>query len=73
MLIIDRFEGDVAVVEGDDRRMVHIDRRLLPAEAREGDVIVPAGDGRYMVDDAATRRRRAEMEELTRDLWSPGK
>lgn len=72
MLIIDRFEGDCAVVEGDGRQMVHIERRLLPAEAREGDVIVPAGGGRYVVDEAATRRRRAEVEELTRDLWGPG-
>ena len=34
MLIIDRFEGDVAVCEDEDRRIVEMDRSLLPEGAK---------------------------------------
>jgi len=71
MMVVDRFEGPFAVVEGRGRQMVRIERRLLPADAREGDVLRPTDDGRYVVDEVATLRRRAEVDELTRDLWGP--
>ncbi|KJS16652.1 MAG: hypothetical protein VR69_08290 [Peptococcaceae bacterium BRH_c4b] len=38
MLVIDRFEGDWAVMEL-GRKVFNIPRLLLPAEAKEGDVI----------------------------------
>ena len=45
MLIIDRFEGDVAVCEDEDRRIVEMDRSLLPEGAREGSVLISARHG----------------------------
>ena len=39
MLIIDRFEGEYAVIET-DKGMVNIPRTDVPAAAREGDVLV---------------------------------
>ena len=38
-LIIDRFEGEYAVVELQDKSMVNIPKKILPAEAGEGDII----------------------------------
>lgn len=38
MLIIDRFEGDFAVIEMDDTTF-NFPKNLLPPDAKEGDVI----------------------------------
>lgn len=38
--VIDRFEGDLAVVVFDDGQQVDLPRAGLPAEARSGDVVV---------------------------------
>ncbi len=64
-LIIDRFEGKMAVCEKPDRTMVNIARSKLPAEAREGDVLVVEGDD-IRIDSAATAKRRQAAEEMMR-------
>ena len=57
MYIIDRFEGNWAVIETDDRQTFHIPRSLLPASAKEGDVISIS----VVVDSEATKSRRERM------------
>lgn len=37
--IIDRFEGDYAIVETDTKTFVHLPAVLLPSDAKEGDCI----------------------------------
>ncbi|MBQ8296837.1 MAG: DUF3006 domain-containing protein [Ruminococcus sp.] len=59
MIIIDRFEGNIAVLETDGG-MLEAERSLVPAEAQEGDVLYFA-DGAYSVDRAATEERRAAI------------
>ncbi len=69
--VIDRFEGDLAVVDGGDGRMLDLPRRLLPAEAAEGDWLnvsceANGAEGtliRVTIDRSATRRARAEAEQ----------
>ena len=39
-LIIDRFEGEFAVCENEEGKMINISRNKLPKEAKEGDVII---------------------------------
>jgi hypothetical protein len=39
MLIIDRFEGDFAVVEYKEGRTFNLPRSLLPPGAKEGDIL----------------------------------
>ena len=76
-LIIDRYEGDLAVVEVDGRGFVDLPRWLLPAGARADDVLaatVDAGPERATItiarDAAATARARdtarAAVERLKR-------
>jgi hypothetical protein len=62
-VIIDRFEGDYAVVEMADRTMVNLPRVLLP-EAREGDVVA------ITVSAAKSAHRRRQVENLMKDVWS---
>lgn len=56
MIIIDRFEGDIAVLETDSG-MLEVSRILIPDNAREGDVLNREG-GAYTIDAEATDARR---------------
>ena len=61
MSIIDRFEGDLAVVEYEGKTY-SLPRELLPKESKEGDVLRVSVE----IDHAATadrRRRIAEKED----------
>lgn len=59
MIIIDRFEGDLAVLETDSG-MIQAARSLLPEHAREGDILTQTADG-YAVDAEATQARREKL------------
>lgn len=64
MIIIDRFEGDIAVVEYKGKKY-DIPRAWLPVGAKEGDVLVVT----LVVDEEATTRRRKVMERKVKDLF----
>ena len=65
--VIDRFEGDYAVLETEEG-MTDIHRGHLPGAAREGDVLVYSCGG-WSIDRKATEeRRRANSARLKRLL-----
>ncbi|MDD3852639.1 MAG: DUF3006 domain-containing protein [Syntrophomonadaceae bacterium] len=64
MIIIDRFESYLAIVEYEGKTW-NIPREWLPASAGEGDVIIINA----AVDEQATVRRRKEMQEKLHDLF----
>lgn len=66
--IIDRFEGDYAVVEFEGRKMVNIHKKDLPAELKEGDVIRGVG-GAYVFDELETERIKKETKVMFDKLW----
>ncbi|HHY27479.1 MAG TPA: DUF3006 domain-containing protein [Desulfitobacterium dehalogenans] len=66
--IIDRFEGEFAVIEQEDRVTITIPRHALPREAKEGDALVLV-NGEYQIDRSETVERRKRIEELSRELW----
>lgn len=68
-VIIDRFEGNYAVCEKENGKMIDIRKDCLPKEAKEGDVLDIKGD-KIIIDVNETERRKKEIEELTKDLWS---
>lgn len=61
-MILDRFEGDYAVLELTDdtgeTMHKHLPADWLPEDAAEGDVLVKA-EGKYAVDAQETAKRRA--------------
>lgn len=67
MICIDRFEGNVAVLET-DIGFQHVSRSQLPANVREGDLLVQTADGSYQVDAEATAARRAKLLARTKKL-----
>lgn len=66
--IIDRFEGEFAVIEWEDQSKSEIPRKLVPERAQEGDVIIQS-KGKYRIDYYETQKRKEEIEKLCRDLW----
>jgi hypothetical protein len=72
--VIDRIEGKIAVVVGDDGRSFDVPKRQLPQGCREGTVLrVEAGPGgidwsRAVIDDAERRRRLERSRETLRRL-----
>jgi len=67
-VIIDRFEGDYAVCENEDRTMANIEKSKIPSEAKEGDVL-QISDDKIIIDEAETIKRKNRIEELAKDLW----
>lgn len=63
--VIDRFEGDMAVVlVGEEEHRLPVHRQFLPAGVREGDVLVL----RWEIDRRETEARRERMRHLIEDL-----
>jgi len=50
-LIIDRFEGDLAIVELPDGRMIDCPKELLPDNTKEGSILS------IIVDEDATKEK----------------
>ena len=65
--IVDRFEGNYAVVELQDGKIINIDKKKLPKEIEEGMVIHISESITIDIDE--TKKRKAEIEKLTEDLW----
>ncbi|MEL7655500.1 MAG: DUF3006 domain-containing protein [Bacillota bacterium] len=63
--VIDRFEGEFAVVELSDGNITQIPRVVIPTEAKEGDIILLIIE----VDETANRKASIErkMESLFKD------
>jgi hypothetical protein len=65
--VIDRFEGEYAVVEiGDEIKTIR--RNDIPAEAQEGDVVVLENQ-QWIIDRKDTEILRKEIKELADKLW----
>ncbi|MEG1448076.1 MAG: DUF3006 domain-containing protein [Oscillospiraceae bacterium] len=56
-LIIDRFEGELAICEDENKKHHEIKRDTLPSYAKEGDVLV-VEDGKYIIDTNKTAENR---------------
>ena len=67
MLIVDRFEGDKAIVFDEEERLI-IGREELNASVREGDVIFKDKSGIYVSDITATESRRKENLDLLKRI-----
>lgn len=60
MLILDRFEENLALIEGDEG-IFFVERAWVAEDVQEGDVLTLGENGRYLRDAQATRERRTSM------------
>lgn len=65
--IIDRFEGDIVVVEVDGETR-DVARHLFPSEAKPGDVVIIEG-AKITIDSDKTEKLRKEIEDLMNEVW----
>lgn len=65
--IIDRFEGELAVVEFDDE-MKDIPVKQLPKGANVGDLLIFNGN-QISIDTIGTKKLQQEIEELMEELF----
>ena len=65
---IDRFEGDFAVCEKEDRSMINIRKDKIPTDAKEGDILVIESDS-ISVDAKGTADRKKKIDKLMDNLW----
>lgn len=65
--IIDRFEGDIAVVEVDGVTR-DFRKSIFPKNAEPGDFVKIKGEKVIILKDE-TEKRRKEIEELMDELW----
>ena len=56
--IVDRFEGNYAVCETEDKSFINIERYRLPKDAKEGDCLIEKEDGSFYTDTDTTEERK---------------
>jgi len=67
IVIIDRFEGNYAVCEKENREMINIKRCKIPTSAKESDALSFNGDI-ITIDTNETETRKKQVQELMKDL-----
>ncbi|MDR4173958.1 DUF3006 domain-containing protein [Bacillus nitratireducens] len=65
--IIDRFEGELAVIEINNST-IDVPKAKLPSAAKEGDVLI-IEDDTYTIDKNETDKRRREVQDLMDKLF----
>ncbi|MCM8711410.1 DUF3006 domain-containing protein [Clostridium sp. SYSU_GA19001] len=65
--VIDRFEGQFAIVELYYGKIINIKRELLPEGAKEGDVL--SIEDKITISLEETNKRKMKIEEITKDIW----
>lgn len=57
-VVIDRFEGEYALVEDENKNIINMPKCLLPENAKEGSVI------KIELDEDETKRRNKDVKSL---------
>lgn len=66
--VVDRFEGEYAVCEDENRKMLDIKKNKLPEDVKEGDSIVEK-DGIYTIDKNKTKNDSERIKKKMDDLF----
>ena len=66
--IIDRFEGDYAILEDENKNMLDILKSSLPDKVKEGDVLILKSNS-YTIDQDETNKRKDQIQKLMNELW----
>ena len=67
MIILERTEADLAVLETDDG-IKKVPRTLIPVDAKVGDILIPLDGGGYQIDKERSKGRRKKISEQFRRL-----
>lgn len=63
LVVIDRFEKEMAICQKEDKTMITISKKELPKEAKEGNILKIEDSG-ITIDQEATIARRKYIQDL---------
>lgn len=66
---VDRFEGDMAVLEDGNNNMLNVKKEDLPSDIKEGDVLKKI-NGKYFLDESLTQETSKRIKKKMDDLWN---
>lgn len=66
--IIDRFEGNIAVLELENGTMKDIPKNKLPVDSKEGDCLIFMNNN-IVIDEKETTERRKNIKKLMNELF----
>lgn len=66
---VDRFEGDLAVLQDDNKKSVVIKKAQLPKDAKVGMVFSLREDGQYYFEQEETKARKDNILSLQNELF----
>lgn len=69
IVIVDRFEGNFAVCEKENRTMINIEISKLPTGTKVGDSL-DINCGKIIINEADTKKRKKEIEDEFKDIWN---
>jgi len=67
-IIIDRFEGNYAVCETEEKKFIDIPKFDIPEGAKEGDILTKTDNG-YSIEKAETKEKREEIKKRMNSLF----
>jgi hypothetical protein len=66
-LIIDRYEGNYAICENEDKTTISIPKYKLPLDCKEGDCLLRDEEGMYQKDvETASNREKRLRDKMSR-------
>lgn len=66
--VIDRIEGNIAICEDENGKMVELDIAKLPLDIKEGSIIIEE-NSRYIIDEKVTEEKKKEVKKRMNNLW----
>lgn len=66
--IIDRFEGEFAIIELEDRNIITLKKSELPVNVKE-QMVIDIINKEIFINEKETLKREKEIEKLVEDLW----
>lgn len=68
--IIDRIEGNLVVVELENKKMININIDEFPKELKEGDYVYKDKKTKKIkINEEISKKINEEVKELTKDIW----
>ncbi len=67
--IIDRFEGNYAVCETENKKMINIPKTELPDGIEEGDSLYLDENGKYFIDKVEINSQKERIRKKMDNLW----
>ena len=66
--IVDRFEGDYAILETESSTLINVNKNDIIGEVKEGDLLIKKNN-LYYIDKEKTEIRKNKINDIMKGLW----